>query len=709
VRQLAQYLASEHAAALAPHFRVDAASAASPPPVAQAAAAAADDETASFRGTRSPLVRAPRLRRDARISVGNAAAMQPPASRDIAIIGISGRYPGADTLAQLWERLRSGDDCIGPVPDDRWPLEGFYNRDRGEARRCQQSYLNVGGFLNDVTDLDESFFAESAPGIPAAASEMLLLESAWHLLESGGYTRSRLQAVAGSQVGVFVGAMPSPAGEAKLEEQPQWDMPQLSMAGLPHRISRFLRLTGPSLAIDTQSSSSMTAVHYACESLHRGECRMAIAGGVTVLSPDLFRGMSQLDAMGTRPTSRSFTDGDGLIPAEGAGLVLLKPLKQAMQDGDDILAVIKSTSINYAGADGPPGIPSVNAQADLFTATLQRAGVDPRTISYVEAAAYGSPLGDAIEVSALTRAFRKYTDDVGFCAIGSIKSNIGHAVAASGISQLTKVVLQLRHGELPPVVISSPINPNIHFGKTPFRLQTRLEPWQRPTLSRDGRPQEVPRRAMVNSFGAGGAYACAVIEEFVAPPVPAAKDDTVRAPNVFVLSAQHKEGLRRQALQMLQFLRSNTEPAMHDLACHLQNSREAMAARLAIVASTREEVVLALARFVEGGAGEDPSVPVFVGDQSEHPIKIRSLIDKDAEEALLRRYAEQRDLSKLALYWVAGSNVPWLLLYREPLRRVADLPLYPFARRKPLAGGLSTAQDPSVRLVEATDEPMPAL
>ncbi|MCP5101140.1 MAG: polyketide synthase, partial [Chloroflexi bacterium] len=258
-------------------------------------------------------------------------------------------------------------------------------------------------------------------------------ETVWELFETAGYTRDTLQHDYASRVGVYVGAMYQHyhAFDADLTEESIISLS--SYSSIANRVSYYFNLQGPSLAIDTMCSSSLIAIHTACEHLIKGDCRLAIAGGVNLsLHPKKYIGLSQRQMLGSHANSRSFTNGDGFLPSEGVGAVLLKPLAQAVKDQDCILAVIKSTNSNHGGRSNGFAVPNLNVQAQLIEENFKKSGINPRTISYVESAVNGSALGDAIEINALTKAFKQFTKDEQFCTIGSVKSNIGHAEAASG-------------------------------------------------------------------------------------------------------------------------------------------------------------------------------------------------------------------------------------------------------------------------------------
>ena len=530
-------------------------SAPQPPATTQRVAEPAGVPVSSVGNVETRASSAPRLaaQHDARAAQRSSAAAVE--DEDIVIIGIAGRYPLADSVDALWENLKAGRNCVTEIPRARWEAQAHYAADADGSERSRSKW---GGFIDDVDKFDALFFNVSPKEARSMdPQERLLLETVWHTVEAAGYTRRSLAALQkreGRGIGVFVGCMyqqypfvaADHAAGALLSTSSYW--------AIANRISYFLNLTGPSFAVDSACSSSLTAIHLACESLRRGESGMAIAGGVNLnLHPSKYLRLQQLGMLASTPESRSLGEGDGLVPGEGVGAVLLKPLSSALRDGDIVHAVIKRTVINHGGKTGGFTVPNPNAHADLIAGLLEKAQVDPRTINYVEVAANGSALGDAIEIAGLTKAFQRFTSERQFCAIGAVKSNLGHLEAASGIAQLTKVVLQLKHGMLVPSLNAEPCNPNLRLEASPFYVQQRLSEWQRP------RPSEA-RRAAISSFGAGGSNAHILIEEYpLAESEPAVRTD--EAPQLIVLSARTKDSLREYCLRLIGFLRGGIAPA----------------------------------------------------------------------------------------------------------------------------------------------------
>lgn len=488
-----------------------------------------------------------------------------PHDEPIAIIGLSGAYPDAPDLDAFWQNLLAGHDTVREIPENRWPLEGFFEPDPDEAAATGKSYSKWGAFLDGFADFDPLFFKLS-PREAAAIDpqERLFLTTAWQVLEDAGYTRERLKKVAGhdhggARVGVFAGV--TKTGYALhgpfRTEGGALVRPSTSFAGMANRVSHVLDLSGPSLPIDTMCSSSLTAIHEACEHLRTGSCAMAIAGGVNLyLHPSTYEDLSAAHMLSPSGRCRSFGDGaDGFVPGEGVGCVLLKPLSRAQADGDHIHALIRGSAVNHGGRTNGYTVPNPTAQRDVVRAALDQAGLSARTLSYIEAHGTGTDLGDPVEVDGLIQAFETDTADSGFCALGSVKSAIGHLEAAAGIAGLTKVVLQMKNGTLAPSLHSERLNPNIDFAKSPFTLQRAAAPWV----------SSGPRRAGLSSFGAGGANAHIILEEWSGSDTHDKIEVEGSAQQLVLLSARDSECLKEYGGRLLSYVR-NTEASEHDIS-----------------------------------------------------------------------------------------------------------------------------------------------
>ncbi|MFI0774448.1 SDR family NAD(P)-dependent oxidoreductase [Streptomyces sp. NPDC021212] len=615
---------------------------------------------------------------------------QPEAREPIAIIGMSGRYPQAENLAAFWENLKAGRDCVGEIPADRWSLDGFYEPDRATAVATGRSYSKWGGFLEDFAAFDPLLF-QIAPRDAYAMDpqERLFLQASWEVLEDAGYAREELARRHRRRVGVFAGVTKTGHARHGVGRLPSGDIaaPVVSFASLSARTSYVLDLRGPSLTLDTMCSASLTAIHEACEHLHQGACELAIAGGVNLyLHPQDYIELCGSTMLSSDARCRSFgSGGDGFVPGEGVGCVLLKPLSRALADGDRVLAVIRGTSINHGGRSNGYTVPNPGAQAELIRDAMTRAGVSAREVGYVEAHGTGTELGDPIEVKGLTLAFEQDTADKQYCALGSVKSGIGHLEAAAGIAGLTKAVLQLRHGQLVPSLHAEEPNPNIAFERTPFFVQRELTAWES-----DG-----PRIASVSSFGAGGSNAHVILEEYATEqPPPAGVADG--AEHIVVLSARTPEQLHTSAARLATFLDTQGVPPA-DLAFTLQVGREAMKERLAVVAATLPELRDALRAYVDGGdadgdADRIPGVYRATAGRAQGALA-EIAADDDLRELLVQRWARSGKAAKLAALWVEGVEPDWHALHAPAAPRRIALPTYPFAKDRYWIGDLDPVED----------------
>ncbi len=618
------------------------------------------------------------------------ASDEPDLSTGIAVIGIAGRYPQAAGLDEFWLNLYEGRDCIEEIPPGRWSLDGFYQPDRSRAAAEGLSYSKWGGFLEDFDCFDPLFFNISPrDAVFMDPQERLFLETAWACLEDAGYTRASIRSD-GNRVGVFVGATFNNyqlcMAEAALRNGRSMYPANSQIFSIANRISYVMNFTGPSLTVDTACSSSLYAVHLACESILGGRCGLALAGGVNLsLHPSKYVTLSETQFNADDGRCHAFSEGGtGYVPSEGVGAVLLKPLAAAVRDKDIIYGVIKGTAVSHAGKTGGYTVPSPVAQAEVVEEALRRGRIHPRTISCIEAHGTGTALGDPIEVSGLTDAFRKYTQETGFCSISSVKSNIGHSEAAAGIAQLTKVLLQFKHRTLVKNVMHGRGgNPHIDFAATPFVLQEDTEYWRPPVIN--GR--EVPRRAGISSFGAGGSGAHIVVEEYALSGGDRTADRiTPAGPVLIVLSARKEDVLKETARRLLTAIEEGrlSDDRLVDVAYTLQVGREAREERLAVIVHSLRELAGKLKEFVAGVDG------------IEHLYRGRAAATKDVADETpvdqdlagqVELWISNGDYAQLAGLWVSGLDFDWHKLYREGKPSRVSLPTYPFARERYWVGG----------------------
>jgi polyketide synthase PksL len=555
---------------------------------------------------------------------------------DLAIIGISGRYPMAKNLHEFWQNLKDGRDCITEIPSERWDYMDFYNPEKGKKG---MSYSKWGGFIDDFDKFDPLFF-NIAPrdAEKIDPQERLFLEITWQTIEDAGYTVADLNKF---DVGVFVGVMYGHYQLFGVEETQKGNGMALSSsyASIANRISYFFDFKGPSIALDTMCSSSLTSIHLACESIHRGDCQLAIAGGVNLsIHPAKYILLSENTFMASDGRCKSFgVGGDGYVPGEGVGAILIKPLSKAQADGDQIYAIIKASSINHDGKTNGYTVPNPNAQCDLILKAINKANVNPRSISYIEAHGTGTSLGDPIEITGLTKAFGKHTEDKQFCAIGSAKSNIGHLESAAGIAAITKVILQMKYKQLVPSIHSERLNPHIKFEDTPFCVQRELTDWKKPVLNIDGKEVKFPKLAGISSFGAGGANSHIILAEYENNEE---RRNVYLRPQIVLLSARNKERLKVYAQGLFDFLKSSLPSA-----CSPQNNDEIF---LPLLQNALIELIADLLRVSK----DDIDIDSTFGDLNLDLINLVELANRVNEKfnlslvnQIFQEYSSVRELS----------------------------------------------------------------
>lgn len=509
-----------------------------------------------------------------------------------AVIGIGCRFPGgADTPERFWRSLADGTDAIAEVPRDRFDVDELFDPDPAAPGRM---YTRWGGFLDAVDGFDAAFFGIS----PREARRIdpqhrLLLELVWEALEDAGQPVDRL---AGTATGVFVGISTRDYLDIAIEPRNRELLDAHAMAGgapslAANRISYQFDFRGLSVAVDTACSSSLTAVHLACRALAAGDCDLAVAGGVNlILTPEPMLAGCKATMLSPDGRCRPFdARANGYVRAEGAGVVVLKPLIAALADGDPVRSVVLGTATNQDGRTTGITVPSAAAQEDLLRTAVAAAGVAPADIDYVEAHGTGTPVGDPREAAALGRVFGAAHRPDRPCLVGSVKSNIGHLEAGAGIAGLIKTTLALQHRTIPPTLHLESPNPAIDLAGLGLRVPTTVEPW--PAHDR-------PALAGVNSFGFGGANAHAVIQEAPAPrdPIP---DDRAQ---LMVLSARSPEALRALAQAHADRAAVGDTPPLSDVSYTAAARRSRHEHRLAVISSSAEELANRLTAHLDGTA-----------------------------------------------------------------------------------------------------------
>ncbi|WP_051610872.1 type I polyketide synthase [Micromonospora sp. M42] len=495
----------------------------------------------------------------------------------IAVIGMAGRFPGAADVDEFWANLTAGREGIARLSDEELRADGV---DPQVAAR--DDYVPAKGVLADADRFDAGFF-----GYHPREAEVLdpqhrvFLECVWTALESAGHDPKTFD----GRIGVFAGSSLNSyllfnllANEQAVDAAGSYQtLISSDKDFLATRVSYKLNLTGPSMTVQTACSTSLTAVHLAAQSLLNGECDLALAGGVSVSVP--LRGGYRYEQGGILSPDghcRPFdAQAQGTVAGNGVGVVVLRRLTDAHAAGDTVDAVILGTAVNNDGSlKVGYTAPSVDGQARVVAEALAVADVDPDSIGYVETHGTGTALGDPIEITALTRAYRKHTDRVGYCAIGSVKSNVGHLDAAAGVTSLIKAVLALRHEAIPATLHHTRANPELALPTSPFFVNTELRQWPR---------QETPRRAGVSSFGIGGSNVHVILQEAPAPAAPAAAPPAAPAvARVLPLSARSAPALAAAAGRLADHLAAHPDLDLDDVAYTLAARRRAFEHRTAV-------------------------------------------------------------------------------------------------------------------------------
>ncbi|MEX6633169.1 type I polyketide synthase [Hyphococcus lacteus] len=549
----------------------------------------------------------------------------------IAIVGMSGRFPGAKNVDAFWRNIKNGVESITHFSPDELEISdpSGHDKDAGD-------YVCAKGMLDDIDMFDARFFGY----LPREAEVMdpqhrIFLEICWEAMENAGYDAHRYSGSVGVYGGCYMDTYllwnlcSDENFRERLVESIQVGSLQTELGNdkdyLATRVAYKLGLRGPAMTLQTACSTSLVAIATACQSIEAYQCDMALAGGVTIILPQkkgyFYKEGGMLSPDGHCRTFDS--NAAGTVFSHGAAVVLLKRVEDAIADGDTIYGVIRGYATNNDGGDKVSyTAPSVEGQAEVISLALGMADIDARSIGYVEAHGTATPLGDPIEVAGLTTAYRTMTNDNQYCAIGSVKANLGHLDVASGAIGLIKTSLSLQEKILPPMINFENPNPKIDFENSPFFVNTKLQPW---TAS------EWPRRAGVSSFGVGGTNAHVVVEE---PPVFTA-DNNFRKSELLLLSARSKDALTAQAEQMASHLEADTETSLADIAYTLQVGRREFEHRRAISVSSRDDAIVKLrTAAVPGTAGVATStnpeyVFMFPGQGAQYPGMGRALYESE--------------------------------------------------------------------------------
>lgn len=595
---------------------------------------------------------------------------------DIAIIGMSGRFGEAHNLKSFWDVLLNGKECIRELPLSRKADADRYLEFSGEKPLHENIKYTRIAYMEEIDKFDCSFFGI----LPNEAKlidprQRLFLESAWSTLEDAGYGGGQLS---GTKTGIYVGLSSDGSNEYfKLIEQGDPSFIGLSTAGniksfIASRLAYILDLQGPSMIIDTACSSSLVALHVACQAIKNNECETALVGGVNI---KIFPKTEEENKMGIGISSsdsriRTFDDqADGTNSGEGVASILIKPLHKAIRDRDHIYAVIKGSAVNQDGSSVGITAPNMTAQENVIVEAWRQARIDPRTITYWEAHGTGTKLGDPIEVHAIGRAFGRFTDRKQFCAIGSLKTNIGHLDSLAGLAGLIKAVMVIQNKKIPPSLHFKVPNRNIQFSRSPVYVNDQISDWK---------GYGGVYRCGISSFALSGTNAHIVLE---GPPKSDVSKEKAVGNHVFTISAQSEASLERLILSYIDFLDRGQALKISDLCYTVNTGRLANQCRIAMIISSAEELTRKLKLLAGSGAETCREEDIYYR-RLERKVKLsgKRMAGNGGIAGLFHSSTE--DLRVLCQAYCNGADIDFEELYRELDCRKVSLPTYAFEPKR---------------------------
>ncbi|PGD97837.1 SDR family NAD(P)-dependent oxidoreductase [Bacillus wiedmannii] len=589
---------------------------------------------------------------------------------EVAIIGMSCRLPDAKNKDEFWYNLAKGASAIKEVPKERWNSKIYYDPD---VEKLDKTNCKWGGFLGDIDQFDNLFFNMSGKEAELSdPQQRLLLEESWNALEDAGYAND---SISNKKCSVFVGISNGDyvdkMNELGIQKEAQsfWGNHNSVSAA---RISYFLNLKGASVAVDTACSSALVSLHMGCQSIASGESELVLTGGAFInVTPKFFIASSNANMLSPEGKSAAFdNNANGFVPGEGVVMFVLKSLDAALQDGDHVYGVIKSSGINQDGKTNGITAPSTLSQMELEQSVYQKANINPETITYVETHGTGTKLGDPIEIEALTNSFRKYTNKKGYCAIGSVKTNIGHAATAAGGASLAKVLLSLRHKQIPPSLNFQTPNEHIDFVNSPFYVNSELKDWEVKTGEK--------RRAAISSFGFSGTNAHVVIEE----PPQKVISNSIKSWYFVPFSARNERALKQQLQRLRKWLEKESTYSIGDICYTLLMGRKHFAVRSALLVRNIAELKQNLDDLCE-----DKNISNYIIFDCKKSSDEKNTLVKATGERLIREFKEgnvkeenyKEKLWSLIEFYVKGYQLDWKKFYEDSNYQRLSLPTYPFS------------------------------
>ncbi|WP_459470475.1 beta-ketoacyl synthase N-terminal-like domain-containing protein [Staphylococcus cohnii] len=578
---------------------------------------------------------------------------------DIAIIGIDGKFPQSDSLEDFWENIANHRNLITKIPIERFDYKKYSN-----------PHIKWGGFMNNIDKFDAKFFNMSDKEAKFLDPQhRLFLQSTMKTIGDAGYT---LKDIDGMRLGVFAGIGSQDYAELIKDNIDVTDPPPYALTGitsfmLANRVSSFLNVKGPSEPIDTACSSSLVAINRAINAMLSKECDMALVGGVNVITtPAIYHSFSSAGMLNKSSTCKVFDDNaSGTIRAEGVGTILLKPVAKAISDRDNIHAVIKSSTVNHKGKTSSLTAINKSSIVDLLDQSYSELDIGIEDIDYIESHSTGSKIGDSIELQALQTYMKKsYSKKNLF--VGSLKSNLGHMEAASGIGSLIKVILSIKNKMLLGINNFEKLNSYVKNEENLITLTKSNKPWER-------RDYNTPRRAAINTFGFGGVNAHLIIEEYINENI---EIDTKK--NIFVLSDKSEKSLKEKVVDYINHFENKefTDADITNICYTLQNGRESLAHRLAFVVESIQDILTNLKSYLKGEYNE--AIINVSNLEYQNNKYISEILDTTEIKDVLISWLKQGELNKIQKLWINGLTVPWKYLYLEKNPHKISLPSYNF-------------------------------